>query len=212
MGALTTHVRHLGTTAYADTYQDMQQFTEQRGSDIPDEIWILQHQPVYTLGRNGKSHHILRKTSIPVIKIDRGGQVTYHGPGQLIIYLLLDIKRRGVGVRKLVDIMEQAVIDYLATYRIDATRKKSAPGVYVNDKKIAALGLRVTQGCTYHGLSFNVDMNLAPFKDINPCGYESLEVVQCTDFGIKESVDEIGAKLVNSIEVMLLTSSSAAKQ
>ncbi|CAA6806170.1 MAG: Octanoate-[acyl-carrier-protein]-protein-N-octanoyltransferase [uncultured Thiotrichaceae bacterium] len=206
MGALVdTQIRQLGSTAYADTYQHMQTFTEQRDSNSSDEIWILQHEPVYTLGRNGKPHHILRKNNIPVIKIDRGGQVTYHGPGQLIIYLLLDIKRRGVGVRKLVDIMEQAVIDYLASYQIDATRKKSAPGVYVKEKKIAALGLRVTQGCTYHGLSFNIDMDLEPFNDINPCGYENLEVIQCSDFGIKESVDEIGLQIVKSIETMLLT-------
>lgn len=204
MGALDTQIRQFGTTSYADTYEHMQTFTEQRDSDTPDEVWILQHEPVYTLGRNGKSHHILRKNKIPVFKIDRGGQVTYHGPGQLIIYLLLDIKRRKVGVRKLVDIMEQVIIDYLASYNIVATRKESAPGVYVNDKKIAALGLRVTQGCTYHGLSFNIDMDLDPFKDINPCGYENLEVIQCSDFGIKESVDEIGLKIVESIESMLL--------
>jgi len=205
MGALDTQIRQLGTTVYADTYQHMQTFTEQRDSNTPDEAWILQHEPVYTLGRNGKPHHILHKNNIPVIKIDRGGQVTYHGPGQLIIYLLLDIKRRKVGVRKLVDIMEQAVIDYLASYHIEATRKKSAPGVYVEEKKIAALGLRVTQGCTYHGLSFNIDMDLSPFNDINPCGYENLEVIQCSDFGIKESVDDIGLSMVKSIESMLLT-------
>lgn len=204
MGALDTQIRQLGTTIYTDTYQYMQTFTEQRDSNTPDEYWILQHEPVYTLGRNGKAHHILRKNTIPIIKIDRGGQVTFHGPGQLILYLLIDIKRRKVGVRKLVDIMEQAVIDYLASYHIEATRKTSAPGVYVKEKKIAALGLRVTQGCTYHGLSFNIDMDLEPFKDINPCGYENLEVIQCSDFGIEESVDEIGLKIAKSIESMLL--------
>lgn len=205
MGALDTQVHQLGITAYADTYQQMQTFTEQRCSETPDEIWILQHEPVYTLGRNGKPHHILRKNNIPVIKIDRGGQVTYHGPGQLIIYLLLDIKRRGIGVRKLVEIMEQAVIDYLAEYKIEAGRKKSAPGVYIREKKIAALGLRVTQGCTYHGLSFNIDMDLDPFNDINPCGFENLEVIQCADLGVDQSVAEAGLTLVKSIESMLLT-------
>lgn len=205
MGALDSQIRELGITAYAETYQHMQSFTEQRDFNTPDEYWILQHEPVYTLGRNGKAQHILRKNPIPIIKIDRGGQVTYHGPGQLIIYLLMDIKRRKIGVRQLVDIIEQAVIDFLGTHAIEATRKKSAPGVYVEDKKIAALGLRVTQGCTYHGLSFNIDMDLAPFKDINPCGYENLQVIQCTDFGIKETVDEIGLKIVKNIESMLPT-------
>ncbi len=160
----------------------MQRFTEQRGPETPDEIWLLEHEPVFTLGRNGKKEHILKKTDIPILSIDRGGQVTYHGPGQLIVYLMIDIKRRGIGVRQLVTLIEQSIIDTLAEYQLSAAAKKEAPGVYIGDAKIAALGLRIKKGCSFHGLSLNLDMDLKPFTQINPCGYKNLEVVQLSDY------------------------------
>lgn len=160
----------------------MQSFTEHRTSDTPDEIWLLEHEPVFTLGRNGKKEHILDKTNIPIIEIDRGGQVTYHGPGQLIVYLMIDIKRHGLGVRKLVTLIEQSIIDTLNEYQLNARAKKEAPGVYIGDAKIAALGLRIKKGCSFHGLSLNLNMDLTPFKQINPCGYKNLEVVQLSDY------------------------------
>ncbi len=156
----------------------MQTFTASRDSDTPDEIWMLQHPPVFTLGLAGKREHILCDTDIPIIAIDRGGQVTYHGPGQLVAYLLVDLKRRGYGVRELVNRMEQAVIDLLADSDIRAERRARAPGVYVADAKIAALGLRIKQGRSYHGLALNVGMDLTPFSYINPCGYAGLAVTQ----------------------------------
>ncbi len=160
----------------------MQRFTEQRGPETPDEIWLLEHEPVFTLGRNGKEEHILKKTDIPILPIDRGGQVTYHGPGQLIVYLMIDLKRRGIGVRQLVTLIEQSIINTLAEYQLSAAAKKEAPGVYIGDAKIAALGLRIKKGCSFHGLSLNLDMDLSPFKQINPCGYKNLEVVQLSDY------------------------------
>ena len=160
----------------------MQSFTEHRTSDTPDEIWLLEHEPVFTLGRNGKKEHILNKSNIPIIEIDRGGQVTYHGPGQLIVYLMIDIKRHGLGVRKLVTLIEQSIIDTLNEYQLSASAKKDAPGVYIGNAKIAALGLRIKKGCSFHGLSLNLNMDLTPFKQINPCGYKNLEVVQLSDY------------------------------
>ena len=160
----------------------MQSFTEQRSSDTPDEIWLLEHEPVFTLGRNARKEDILTATDIPIIEIDRGGQVTYHGPGQLIIYLMIDIKRRSLGVRKLVTLIEKSIIDTLQEYQLSASAKKEAPGVYIGNAKIAALGLRIRKGCSFHGLSLNIDMNLAPFKQINPCGYKNLEVIQLSDY------------------------------
>ncbi len=160
----------------------MQHFTEQRTADTPDEIWLLEHPPVFTLGRNGNREHVLSQTDIPIIAIDRGGQVTYHGPGQLIAYLMIDIKRLDMGVRKLVSQIEQSLIDTLAEYNIIARARKEAPGVYIDDAKIAALGLRIKKGCSFHGLSLNLDMDLSPFKLINPCGYKNLEVVQLCDY------------------------------
>ncbi|WP_232504468.1 lipoyl(octanoyl) transferase LipB [Sulfuricella denitrificans] len=173
----------------------MQDFTATRGPDTPDELWLLEHPPVYTLGLAGKPEHLLRATDIPVVKIDRGGQITYHGPGQIVIYLLLDLKRRNIGVKELVRRMEQAVIDLLAEYGTRAERLDKAPGVYVGNAKIAALGLRIKNGCCYHGLCLNVDMDLSPYAAINPCGYEGLAVTQCRNVGVTDNLEVIGEKL-----------------
>lgn len=178
-------VRDWGIQAYQTTYHAMRTFTEQRNADTPDELWLLQHSPVYTLGQAGRREHILNPKDIPIISVDRGGQVTYHGLGQLVVYLLIDLKRREHwGVKKLVEAIEQAVIDFLAHYQQRAERREKAPGVYVQQRKIASLGLRVRQGCSYHGLSINIDMDLSPFSGINPCGYEGLEVTQLRDLGV----------------------------
>jgi lipoyl(octanoyl) transferase len=185
---------------YAPTWQAMQDFTATRGPDTPDELWLLEHPPVYTLGLAGRPEHLLRQSGIPLVKIDRGGQITYHGPGQIVVYLLLDLKRRGIGVKELVRRMEQAVIDLLAEYGVTAERRDKAPGVYVGEAKIAALGLRIKNGCCYHGLSLNVDMDLAPFRNINPCGYEGLAVTQCRAVGITDSLDALGEKLVAQLQ------------
>lgn len=171
-------VRHLGEVDYLETWQKMQAFTNARQQDTADEIWFLQHPPVYTLGKNGKPEHILNAADIPVINSDRGGQVTYHGPGQIVVYTLLDLQRLNIGVRQLVTIIEQAIIDLLADYGVFANARSDAPGVYVNNAKIAALGLRIRKGCSFHGLALNVDMDLEPYSRINPCGYEGLEVTQ----------------------------------
>jgi lipoyl(octanoyl) transferase len=204
---LTPHasliVKHLGLVDYEPTWRAMQEFTAQRGPETPDEIWLLQHPPVFTLGLAGKREHILQITDIPIIPIDRGGQVTYHGPGQVVAYVLLDLKRRGYGVRELVQRLEQSVIDLLSDYGVTAQRRAKAPGVYVEDKKIAALGLRIKQGCSYHGLALNVDMDLAPFQSINPCGYEGLEVTQLRDLGLVESTETEARQLAAKIAKML---------
>ncbi len=171
-------VRRLGRVEYEPTWQAMQDFTAGRNESTPDEIWLCEHPPVFTLGLAGKREHLLRDVGIPVVKIDRGGQITYHGPGQIVAYLLLDLRRRKLGVRELVTRMEQALIDLLAEYDVEAQRLAGAPGVYVGGAKIGALGLRVKNGCCYHGLALNVDMDLSPFSAINPCGYEGMPVTQ----------------------------------
>ncbi len=169
----------------------MLDFSKQRNADTADEIWLLEHLPVFTLGRNGKEEHILARSDIPLIPVDRGGQVTYHGPGQLVAYLLIDIKRLGIGVRHLVSLIEQSLIDTLAEYDLQAYARKDAPGVYINEAKIAALGLRIKKGCSFHGLSLNLDMDLSPFEQINPCGYKNLEVVQLCDY-----IEKVNPQLV----------------
>lgn len=181
-------VRSLGLKDYLPVWQDMQDFTNRRNEHTEDEIWLVEHPPVFTLGLNGKQEHILDAGDIPVVKCDRGGQVTYHGPGQLVSYLLLDLKRRKLGVKDLVRNMEQAVIELLQGYGIRGERQEGAPGIYVAGAKIAALGLRVRRGCSYHGLSINVDMDLAPFTYINPCGYRGLQSTQLRD--LLERVDK----------------------
>jgi len=192
-------LRRLGQVDYEPTWRAMQAFTAARGADTPDEIWLLEHPPVFTQGQAGKREHLLADIGIPVVAIDRGGQITYHGPGQVVAYLLIDLKRRGYGVRELVRRMEQAIIDLLAELGIAAERQDGAPGVYVAGAKIAALGLRVKGGCTYHGLSLNVDLDLAPFDAINPCGYAGLAVTRTRDLGVVAGSNEIAEKLARHL-------------
>ena len=193
------HVRALGMVDYEPTWRAMQKFTAERTADTVDEIWLVQHPPTYTQGQAGKPEHLLNPTSIPVVKIDRGGQITYHGPGQIVAYLLVDLRRWKINVRELVRLMEQAVIDLLAEYGVKAEGREDAPGVYVGDAKIAALGLKIKNGCSYHGLSFNVDMDLTPFDNINPCGYQGLRVTQAIEFGIAVPWEELQAQLTQNL-------------
>lgn len=188
-------VRKLGLTDYRQTWRAMREFTEQRGPDTADELWLTEHAPVFTLGLNGRAEHLLDTGDIPVIQIDRGGQVTYHGPGQLLLYCLLDIQRLGIGVKGLVGGIERAVIELLRGYGITAHTRGGAPGVYVDDAKIAALGLRVRKGCCYHGLSLNVDLDLEPFERIDPCGFRGLAVTRLRDLGVDEDLDTVGETL-----------------
>jgi lipoyl(octanoyl) transferase len=196
-------VRNLGRVEYEPTWRAMQAFTAQRGAETPDELWLVEHPPVYTLGQAGKVEHLIAATDIPLVPIDRGGQITYHGPGQVVAYVLVDLRRRGYGIRELVSRMEQAVIDLLAAHAVTAERQAGAPGVYVAGAKIAALGLRVRHGCTYHGLAFNVDMDLAPYAAINPCGYPGMAVTQCRDLGVRltpqQAEDALGQALLDAI-------------
>lgn len=196
-------MRRLGVQPYETVWQAMQALTGKRDSNALDECWLLQHPPVYTLGLNAKNEHILDSGGIPVLQVDRGGQVTYHGPGQLVGYLMLDLARRQLGVRDLVMLLEQAVINLLAELSIKATGKRAAPGVYVEGRKIAALGLRVKRGCSYHGLALNVDMDLEPFDRINPCGYPGLQVTQISDLGINLSFDEVSCRLETHLAEVL---------
>jgi lipoyl(octanoyl) transferase len=196
-------VRHLGQVDYARAWHEMQSFTASRSPDTPDEVWFLQHAPVFTLGRNGKQEHVHDTGDIQVIKVDRGGQVTYHGPGQLVVYTLLDLRRRQLGVQSLVNRLEQAVIDLLSGHAIHAERRSGAPGVYVDGCKIAALGLRVRRGCSFHGLSLNVNMDLSPFTRINPCGYHGLQVTQLADLGIEISPDQVSHTFQAHLESLL---------
>jgi lipoyl(octanoyl) transferase len=192
-------IRALGRTDYQTTWRAMQAFTAARDALTSDEIWLTEHPPVYTLGLAGRAEHRLRDNGIPAIKVDRGGQITYHGPGQLVAYLLFDLRRQGKGIRDMVRAIESAVIEWLDSHRISAYGKVSAPGVYLmrdgREAKIAALGLKVRNGCTYHGLSVNVAMDLAPFADIDPCGYPGLAVTQLADLGVVRGVFEAGAEL-----------------
>jgi len=196
-------VRRLGMAEYEPTWRAMQRFTAERNGATADEIWLLQHPPVFTLGQAGKPEHLLRDIGVPLIKVDRGGQVTYHGPGQVVAYLLLDLGRRHYKVRELVYRIEQAVIDLLQDYGIDAARRPGAPGVYVEGAKIAALGLRVRNGRCYHGLSLNVDADLAPFAAIDPCGYSGLEVTQLRALGVADPPDTAAEKLLHRLMVSL---------
>ena len=174
-------VRDLGLVEYQPTLEAMRELTAVRDADTPDEIWLLQHTPVFTQGQAGKAEHVLAAGDIPVIQVERGGQVTYHGPGQLVAYLMLDLRRLGLGVRELVTAMEQSLVDLLASYGVQAAPRADAPGVYVGEAKIASLGLRVRRGCSFHGLALNVDMDMQPFSRINPCGYSGLQMTQLSE-------------------------------
>ena len=204
-------VRRLGLLPYAPTWEKMQAFTSGRRAETADEIWLLEHEPVFTQGMKGRAEHVLAAGSIPVVQTDRGGQVTYHGPGQLMAYTLLDLERLGIGIRRLVSALEQAVVDCLAGYGIDAHPRRDAPGVYVGEAKIASLGLRVRRGCSYHGLALNVAMDLEPFRRINPCGYQGLQMTEVAALGGPKKVDQVASDLLpRLLETLGLPSEAAA--
>lgn len=196
-------LRYLGKQPYLDTWQAMSDFTNLRDENSVDEIWVVEHPAVFTQGSAGKAEHLLQQTSIPVVKSDRGGQITYHGPGQLVVYLLINIRRKGFNVRSLVTIIEQGIIDLLNEHQVKAFAKADAPGVYVNNKKIASLGLKIRRGCSFHGLALNVDMDLSPFLQINPCGYAGLEMTQCKNEGIDLSIDILAPQLIEKMNQKL---------
>lgn len=195
----TPLIKHLGRVDYVPGWKAMEQFTLERGPDTPDQLWFLEHPPVFTLGLAGKMEHVLAPGDIPVVHIDRGGQVTYHGPGQLVVYPLLDLRRLKLGVRELVEGLENAVIDTLALYGIQARGRRDAPGVYVEARKICSIGIRVRRGCTYHGIAFNVAMDLEPFTRINPCGYEGLEMTQVSALGGPADTAQVARDLVPAL-------------
>jgi lipoyl(octanoyl) transferase len=192
-------IRDLGLVDYQPTWQTMQDFTAARTAETVDEIWVLEHQPVFTQGQAGKEEHLLSTGDIPVVQVDRGGQVTYHGPGQLVVYLLLNIRRKKFGVKELVARMEASIVDLLARYGVEAYAKADAPGVYVNEAKICSLGLRVRKGCSFHGLAFNLDMDLEPFNRINPCGYAGMAVTR-----LKNLVDDVDRESVKDSLIEIL--------
>ncbi|MCB1774360.1 MAG: lipoyl(octanoyl) transferase LipB [Gammaproteobacteria bacterium] len=199
MSAKPIVIHRLGLREYQPTWQAMRDFTDKRKEDTPSELWLVEHPPVFTQGQAGKAEHLLQTGDIPVVQTDRGGQVTYHGPGQLVIYLLLSLREAGIGIRGLVTIMEQAIIDLLGARGIDAAARADAPGVYVGGAKIASLGLRVRRGCTYHGLALNVDNDLSPFHRINPCGYAGLEVTSTRQLGLDDSLAALGEELAQRL-------------
>ncbi|WP_043237659.1 lipoyl(octanoyl) transferase LipB [Stutzerimonas azotifigens] len=192
-------VRELGRVEYLPAWQAMQRFTHERGPDTEDELWLLEHPPVFTQGQAGKAEHLLFPGDIPVVQVDRGGQVTYHGPGQLVAYLLLDVRRSGIGVRELVTRMERSLIELLAGYGIEAEARADAPGVYVDGAKIASLGLRIRNGRSFHGLALNVDMDLEPFRRINPCGYAGLAMTQLRDLAGPVDFAEVRQRLCEQL-------------
>ncbi|MBP9644912.1 MAG: lipoyl(octanoyl) transferase LipB [Pseudoxanthomonas sp.] len=189
----------LGRQAYEPVWRAMQRFTDKRDQDTVDELWLVEHEPVFTLGQAGKPEHVLAPGEIPVLHVDRGGQVTYHGPGQIVLYPLLDLRRIGIGVREYVCRIEQAIIDTLDEWNIGGQRREGAPGVYVAGAKVAALGIRVRRGCTFHGLAFNIGMDLEPFHRINPCGYQGLQVTSMRDLGGPSSMDAVKPVLLDHI-------------
>ncbi|TSA15898.1 MAG: lipoyl(octanoyl) transferase LipB [Betaproteobacteria bacterium] len=196
-------IRRLGLVEYESTYAAMRQFTSSRKTDTPDEIWLLQHPPVYTAGLACRPEHLPRDSCVALARVDRGGQITYHGPGQVVMYTLLDLARRDLNIRAFVSLLEQAMIDTLAQYQVPAQRKPGAPGIYVNGAKIAALGLRVRRSGCYHGVALNVDMDLAPFLAIDPCGYPGLTVTQTRDLGVTAPADELGDRLAAELTRLL---------
>ena len=193
-------IRQLGLQPYEPVWQAMQSLTDTRGEQTQDEIWLVEHQPVFTQGQAGKAEHILMPGDIPVVQVDRGGQVTYHGPGQLTVYLMLDIKRMKIGVRQLVTAIEEAVVASLGLYRVEAYPRKDAPGVYVDKKKVCSLGLRIRKGCSFHGLALNVNMDLEPFSRINPCGYAELEMVDTARLGGPKTLSEASNSLITTLK------------
>jgi len=188
-------IRWLPQQEYHSCWQAMREFTDRRTDTTPDEIWLCEHQPVFTQGQNGKAEHILAAGDIPVVQTDRGGQVTYHGPGQLMVYTLIDLRRKKFNVRQLVSLIEQSVIDFLAAQNISAAARADAPGVYVDNKKICSIGLRIRRGCSYHGIAFNVALDLSPFQRINPCGFVNLEMTQLSLLSPINNIQEAGDKL-----------------
>jgi lipoyl(octanoyl) transferase len=199
----TLIVRQLGLQAYLPIWQAMQNFTDSRDAETADEIWLVEHQAVFTQGQAGKEEHILKPGDIPVVKVDRGGQVTYHGPGQQMMYVLLNLKRNKLGVRNLVTALEECVVNTLKEYAINAYPKTDAPGVYVDGKKVCSIGLRIRKGCSFHGLALNVNMDLNPFKRINPCGYAGLEMVDCAQLDGPATLTEAGRKLTDHLSALL---------
>lgn len=193
-------IRQLGTIDYVECWHAMQHLTNTRDADTPDELWLLEHPRVFTQGQAGKSEHVLAPGDIPVIPVDRGGQVTYHGPGQLVVYLMIDLRRRKLGARALVTLIENAIIATLAKHDIEAAPRPNAPGVYTADKKIASLGLRIRKGSSFHGLALNIDMDLEPFRRINPCGYQGLEMCQVSDFVANPHFGTILQQLQNQLQ------------
>jgi len=192
-------IRHLGRVEYEPIWRAMEKFTMERGPETPDEIWFLEHPPVFTLGMAGKMEHVLAPGDIPVVHIDRGGQVTYHGPGQLVVYPLIDLRRQKLGVRELVEALEDSVIDTLQSYGIAARNRRDAPGVYVDARKVCSIGIRVRRGCSYHGIAFNVDMDLSPFQRINPCGYAGLEMTQVSVLGGPADMRQVAEDLTPAL-------------
>lgn len=189
-----------GLLAYEPVWQAMQQFTDERDAQTEDQIWVLQHEPVFTQGQAGKEEHILAAGDIPVVNVDRGGQVTYHGPGQLVVYLMIDIERIGIGARKLVSCIEQAIISTLKRYGLDSEARQDAPGVYIGEDKVASIGLRIRKGRSFHGLSLNIDMDLEPFLRINPCGYKDLKMTQLANYEGTEPLEQVAGRIVRAIQ------------
>ena len=206
----TAKVRDLGRQPYEPVWRAMQAFTDARDEATPDDLWLVEHDPVFTLGQAGKPEHVLMPGDIPVLHVDRGGQVTYHGPGQIVLYPLLDLRRLKVGVREYVCRIEQAIIDTLGDWNIEAVRREGAPGVYVAGAKIAALGIRVRRGCTFHGLAFNIAMDLSPFQRINPCGFEGLQVTSLVDLGGPSGLDAVKPALVAHVAAQFGLEAEAA--
>ncbi|NLQ16100.1 lipoyl(octanoyl) transferase LipB [Marinomonas sp. M1K-6] len=204
--------RDLGVVDYAETWEQMKSFTQTRSKDDADEIWLLEHPPLFTQGQAGKEEHLLAPGDIPVVQVDRGGQVTYHGPGQLVAYVLIDLKRLKIGVRDLVSALENAIVSTLTMHAIEAYAKPDAPGVYVNENKIASLGLRVRRGCSFHGLALNVDMDLTPFNRINPCGYQGLQMVDMARLNKDVMLSNVKVQLANQLAEQLGYSYPAIQQ
>lgn len=199
----TLIIRQLANMDYTSVWQAMQQFTDNRNDDTYDELWLVEHPCIFTQGQAGKEEHLLMPGNIEVVKVDRGGQVTYHGPGQQVLYVLINLRRRKMGVRQLVNLIENSIVNSLADYNITANAKPDAPGVYVDNKKVASLGLRVRKGCSFHGLALNVNMDLSPFLRINPCGYAGLEMIQTCDLGGPTNITEAGESLVKHLITLL---------